>query len=102
MNDEQIAELRRLAAAATPLPWKADWLWVSIPGVDLDYIAAACNAVPTLLDEIEAARAEIVRLATALESFGGCHQECARFDGGPVCDCGFKIALDASRDVGIG
>lgn len=75
-----IAELRRLLATATPGPW---WLSASrvavisadsvlvcsvnriTPQTDLELIAAAVNALPQLLDEVEAHR----KVAAELNAF---------------------------------
>lgn len=79
MTAEERAELRRLAEAATPGPWKVEeyeewddsgrrlcW-YVDMPGnedstvlleMDAAFIAAARTAVPALLDEVDQLRAE--------------------------------------------
>lgn len=74
VTDEQIAEWRRLSDAATSGPWRAtsdgDWVGYVIAAkrrttiaiceaseVDMDFIAAAREAVPALLAEIERLRA---------------------------------------------
>ena len=90
MSEIDRAELRRLQQAATPGPWQHRGHWVfPAPGDesgfvamcgddarghdDAAYIVAACNAVPTLLDQLEEAERE--RIATALgttvEELGG-------------------------------
>ena len=72
MSDDDIAELRRLLAAASPRPWKHVSWWdqcedAIICEQDLALIAAAVNALPDLLDEVERLRAENARLRVALE-----------------------------------
>ncbi len=89
----QIADLRRVLAAATPLPWHAPGLGEIhsdhehgvYVGVDhegdpdpvvadmstdenAEFIAAACNAMPKLLAEVEAQAAEVTRLRTRIAS----------------------------------
>lgn len=80
ISQERIAELRAMAEAATKRPWHADVEAIR-PGEkpehdcdkepclgdlfsedDAAYIAAACNALPELLDALEAAQADSVRL----------------------------------------
>lgn len=82
LDETELARLEALAAGATTLPWKGDghkecgYGWVKIPGCnttgtersarlgqylgaddDANYIAAACNAVPTLVAEVRRLRA---------------------------------------------
>lgn len=89
MNHERIAELRRLAEAATKGPWTAKEPAFA-PGIkarvfgptykgkfegqetmavpDADFIAAARNALPELLDEVERLRARVAVLEKAKEA----------------------------------
>lgn len=52
------AALRDLASRAKERPYHVE-----------QYVVAACNAIPALLDELDAAEAEIARLRKALEPF---------------------------------
>lgn len=75
LTDEEIAELRKLDAAATPAPWVSAGTTVfggkrgdvaingtgyegEFLGDDPLFLAAARNALPRLLDELERRRAE--------------------------------------------
>lgn len=75
ITDDEIKRLRALCEAATPGPYRAsngglgvvsdarDAEWVCrvsrvTPVGDADYIAAACNALPKLLDEVALLREE--------------------------------------------
>lgn len=86
MTTEERNRLRELHAKATPGPWKADWqgtnhfeltgasreYWISLPdsgiqrGEDLDCIAETHNALPALLDDLDAKDRRIALLESAM------------------------------------
>ena len=74
--------LERLAAQATPGPWKdyccGEYLVTTFTDFtigktfryeDAEYIAAACNAVPKLMDERRALQERIIELEAELEFY---------------------------------
>jgi hypothetical protein len=100
VTPSRIAELRALAAGATPGPWKAE-SWdngtarelidvitdeVRVAGYaykpDAEYIAAAANAVPELCDEIERLTRELREAREALAEFAGQYQRAAGLGSG--------------------
>lgn len=85
MNDEQLAKLKALCAAAAPAPWQSNvagiegdnyiagtgpWYRLGLkgrdPGADAEFIAAARSAVPELIAEVERLRDERQRVADTL------------------------------------
>lgn len=93
LTPTRLAELRSIERAATPGPWRsshktafdtpidaadlsgpeqADRKWCGAPGryvkADADLIAEARNALPHLLDELEAARAKLDAINETVEA----------------------------------
>lgn len=82
MTPDEIAKLRALAGAATPWPWfvgrmpddprpvvmagRGRVIVFDTAEGDTIYIAAACNAVPRLCDDVERLRAAVERLTREL------------------------------------
>jgi hypothetical protein len=112
-----VARLRALLAAATPRPWAAEpqgertWRVVSgldrlgavvaadmWPGADnARLIAEAVNALPALLDEVEALRAAATLLASVCL---GCGQRDGRVDEDGLCVlCGGAVVVSHRGDV---
>lgn len=102
LTDAEIAELRKLDAAATPPTWDhpgAQEIWTGRDTylafvqktADADLVAAARNALPALLDEVTRARALLRRIEWAGGRSGEC-PACAADPGGgetshrPGCD----------------
>lgn len=107
-------ELRRLASEATPGPWQHRGHWVfPAPGDesgfvamcgddarghdDAAYIVAACNAVPALLDELEAQDAQLAEAQATLERV--CRKCCNREFADDCMVCGVRdtrLVLESS------
>lgn len=108
LTAEQLAELRRLEKEATPGPWTGESDWGAAyskvdgtvifrgerprripqserpgPSANGRFAAALRNAAPSLLDEIEALRAEREKLRAALEAMAEDHEDTC----GLGCDC---------------
>ena len=66
ITPERIAELRKLAGKATRLDWTLAAITLDEPKADYEYIFAAANAVPDLLDALEAERTRNDELANML------------------------------------
>lgn len=106
ITEEQLAELERLAAAATSGTWKAELgnvgtmckprhgritptfaaHIVGIAPANAEYVAAAANAVPTLVAEVRALR-EVLRGAAFAMTEAPCR-----------CSGGFRCTPCKSRD----
>lgn len=82
MSESQLADLERLADAATPGPWHVDEDWtqevlsrdgtliVKLPherAREADFIAASRTAIPALLADLREARASLVEARRLLE-----------------------------------
>lgn len=95
MTPERLAELRAIAAAATPGPWTTSSAWSVRSGrdelvaatsyynheADAEFIAAARTAIPALLAEIERLVSERGALRAALREYGPKCCFIARHDG---------------------
>lgn len=117
MTPDEIAKLRALAGAATPWPWfvgrmpddprpvvmagRGRVIVFDTAEGDTIYIAAACNAVPRLCDEIERLRG-IVDAARVVAYRGEHTGDCIGASGGACfedgrdeCECGLTALRSA-------
>jgi hypothetical protein len=116
VSDDEIAELRRLDAEATPPPWevcpcnKSCRVWPDpaerpvLDGAtkaDRDFIAAARNMLPRLLSELDRLRARERELEEGLRPFAGAAVAIAETNTPYVMQWrpGFPTDLQTLRDV---